>query len=50
MGALQAQRGLAAIQGETRTWFAGAWLRNGFHEDGIASALRVARGMGVPAW
>jgi predicted NAD/FAD-binding protein len=48
--ALAAQRGIAAIQGERGTWYAGAWLRNGFHEDGIASALRVARGMGVPAW
>lgn len=47
--AVQAQAGLAAIQGENRTWFAGAWLRNGFHEDGVASALRVVRGIGVPA-
>ncbi len=49
-GAIGAQEGITAIQGENRTWFAGAWLRNGFHEDGIASAMRVARGMGVPAW
>jgi len=48
--ALAAQRGIAGLQGVRGTWFAGAWLRNGFHEDGIASALRVARGMGVPAW
>lgn len=48
--ALRAQAGLAAIQGQNRTWFAGAYLRNGFHEDGIASALRVARLMQVPAW
>lgn len=47
---LGAQQGLAAIQGANRTWFAGAWLRNGFHEDGIASALRVTRGLGIPAW
>ncbi|PZQ47494.1 MAG: cyclopropane-fatty-acyl-phospholipid synthase [Rhodovulum sulfidophilum] len=46
----RAQAGIAAIQGENRTWYAGAWLRNGFHEDGIASAMRVARDMGVPAW
>ena len=45
--ALQAQAGIAAIQGENRTWFAGAWLRNGFHEDGVASALRIARAMGA---
>ena len=50
LGALQAQEGIAAIQGENRTWYAGAWLRNGFHEDGIASAMRVSRAMGLPAW
>jgi predicted NAD/FAD-binding protein len=50
LGAIRAQEGIAAIQGQQRTWYAGAWLRNGFHEDGIASAMRVARGMGVPAW
>lgn len=48
--AIRAQAGIAGIQGVNRTWYAGAWLRNGFHEDGIASAMRVARGMGVPAW
>lgn len=41
--ALRAQDGIAAMQGQRRTWFAGAWLRNGFHEDGFASAMRIAR-------
>ena len=41
--ALQAQKQIAAMQGANQTWFAGAWLRNGFHEDGFASALRIAR-------
>ena len=41
--ALAAQRRIAAMQGARNTWFAGAWLRNGFHEDGFASALRIAR-------
>ena len=50
MAAARAQDGIAAIQGENHSWFAGAWLRYGFHEDGIASALRVARGMRVTAW
>ncbi len=50
MAALRAQETIAEIQGRNRTWFAGAWLRNGFHEDGIASAMRVARGIGIPAW
>ncbi|KEO61079.1 NAD(P)/FAD-dependent oxidoreductase [Thioclava indica] len=41
--ALKAQGDIAAIQGLNRTWYAGAWLRHGFHEDGFASAVRVAR-------
>lgn len=41
--ALKAQDWIATIQGERRCWFAGAWLRNGFHEDGFASAVRIAR-------
>ncbi len=41
--ALAAQGRLAGLQGRNRSWFAGAWMRNGFHEDGFASALRVAR-------
>ncbi|SMO94013.1 NAD(P)/FAD-dependent oxidoreductase [Paracoccus laeviglucosivorans] len=42
-GAIAAQTRIAAMQGENRSWFAGAWLRNGFHEDGFASAVRIAR-------
>ncbi|MBK4216682.1 FAD-dependent oxidoreductase [Paracoccus caeni] len=41
--AIAAQSRLAAMQGENRSWFAGAWLRNGFHEDGFASSVRIAR-------
>ncbi|MBA83897.1 MAG: cyclopropane-fatty-acyl-phospholipid synthase [Rhodobacteraceae bacterium] len=41
--ALRAQQEIAAMQGTRRSWFAGAWLRNGFHEDGFASAHRIAR-------
>jgi predicted NAD/FAD-binding protein len=37
-----AQRRLAHLQGEQHTWFAGAWLGHGFHEDGLASAHLVA--------
>ena len=41
--ALRAQARLREMQGQNRTWFAGAYHRHGFHEDGIASALRVVR-------
>lgn len=41
--AIDAQTQLRQMQGARQTWFAGAWLRNGFHEDGFASAMRIAR-------
>ncbi len=40
--ALAAQEAVRALNGSNRTWFCGAWLRNGFHEDGLASAVEVA--------
>jgi len=42
MPAMQAQRRLASIQGQQRTWFCGAWAGYGFHEDGLQSGLAVA--------
>jgi uncharacterized protein len=48
-GAMRAQLRLPEIQGQGGVWFAGAWTGWGFHEDGIASAVRVARGRGVAA-
>ncbi len=44
VGATAHQR-LAHLQGERRTWFAGAWMGHGFHEDGLASAHLVAEGI-----
>ncbi|MCZ0811668.1 FAD-dependent oxidoreductase [Roseovarius sp. EGI FJ00037] len=43
--ALRAQRRIREMQGRNRTWFAGAYNRHGFHEDGIASAMRIVRGI-----
>jgi predicted NAD/FAD-binding protein len=45
--AIDGQGLVSAINGERRTWFCGAHLRYGFHEDGMASAVAVARGFGV---
>ena len=40
--ALQAQDKVRAMNGQNNTWFCGAWMRNGFHEDGLSSGLDVA--------
>jgi predicted NAD/FAD-binding protein len=45
VAALQAQQDIRALNGQRGTWFCGAWMRNGFHEDGFASAVDVARAM-----
>ncbi|MEL6952479.1 MAG: FAD-dependent oxidoreductase [Pseudomonadota bacterium] len=34
-----------SMNGLNRTWFCGAWMKNGFHEDGYASALDVVDGI-----
>jgi predicted NAD/FAD-binding protein len=47
--AIEAQRRLPEIQGRSHVWFAGAWTRYGFHEDGLMSALAVVEGMHA-AW
>jgi len=49
--ALDAQPKLADIQGRNNTWFCGAYMRHGFHEDGIFSGLEVVKHMeGVAQW
>lgn len=44
-GAAQAR--LGQIQGRGGVFYAGAWTRYGFHEDGLLSALRVAQALGI---
>jgi hypothetical protein len=34
-----------ALQGQRSTWFAGAWMGYGFHEDGLKAGLAVAQGL-----
>jgi predicted NAD/FAD-binding protein len=49
--AMHAQARIGEIQGADRLYFAGAWTGWGFHEDGIACAVRIARQFGVePPW
>ena len=43
--ALDAQTRFASLQGLRHTWYAGAWLGHGFHEDGLKSAHAVAAGI-----
>ncbi len=45
---LASERGrvrVRAMNGARNTWFCGAWMRNGFHEDGFASAVDVVDAM-----
>lgn len=54
LGALAAQEAVHTIDGVKNTWFCGAWRRNGFHEDGLATGLEAsaslrAQTMGVAA-
>jgi predicted NAD/FAD-binding protein len=48
IGTESAKIGIDAMQGRNRTWFAGAHLGNGFHEDGIRSGVKVASALGSP--
>jgi predicted NAD/FAD-binding protein len=42
VAALAAQKQVQAFNGRNKTWFCGAWMKNGFHEDGLSSAVDVA--------
>jgi uncharacterized protein len=43
----RSQAMLQTLQGQRNTWFAGAWTRYGFHEDGLMSGIAVAQALGV---
>lgn len=56
--AIEGQSELTSIQGRNGLYFCGAWTRYGFHEDGLRSAVAVAKSLGIeipwasdtPAW
>ena len=45
--AIAAQSRVQQMQGARNTWFCGAHLRHGFHEDGLWSAVTVAEKLGA---
>lgn len=45
--AIEAQENLDIIQGKRNIWFCGAWTKYGFHEDGLNSAINVAKAFGI---
>ncbi len=45
--AIEAQRRVDEIDGTDRLYYCGAYWGYGFHEDGLSSALRVCRKLGV---
>ncbi len=47
LAASAAQQRGEELQGRQHSYFCGAYWANGFHEDGVVSALRVARHFGV---
>lgn len=45
LDSLAAQKKWALINGHKQLWFCGAYWRNGFHEDGVVSALWAVNGL-----
>jgi uncharacterized protein len=45
VAAFAAQDRIRTMNGSRNTWFCGAWMKNGFHEDGFASAVDVVQAL-----
>lgn len=43
LAAIRAQTRMHEVQGQRATWFAGAWMGYGFHEDGLKAGLAAGR-------
>ncbi len=43
LAAIRAQKTIAQLQGRQHTWYAGAWMGYGFHEDGLKAGLGAAQ-------
>lgn len=43
LAAIRAQGRVAGLQGQRHTFFAGAWMGYGFHEDGLKAGLQAAQ-------
>lgn len=44
---IESQRQLRSINGARNTWYCGAYMRYGFHEDAVVSAVDVASHFGI---
>ena len=44
---INAQKEIKTIQGQSNLWYCGAYLGYGFHEDGLVSAIKIAKAFGV---
>ena len=45
LAAIQAQAQMPLLQGQQRSWFAGAWMGYGFHEDGFKAGRAAAQAL-----
>lgn len=45
--AIDGQKALKTLQGQNGLYYCGAWTGYGFHEDGLSSAVAVAKTLGV---
>ena len=45
LAAVRAQAGVAQLQGQRHTYFCGAWMGYGFHEDGLKAGTQAATAM-----